>query len=481
MVEYDEVKHGLKALIEKYSIRKFELGEKGLKEIGEANIRKDFVDKIFSVLGWKTDDSREYDSENYVRGVGHADVAIKVDEKPIIFVEAKKFGGVPARLERGIQLTLTGQKIYADWTSEERQVLNYAGMSIDAKWAILTNFEKFRLFNSKTGETVLNIESPNGYLERIDDLMLLTREQVIEGNINKLESRVERPDVDLNFLNALNDWRLKLARNIHKKCPELKADKLQKYVQRILDRFVIIRYAEDKWVLKDPDQLHAAFEYWSKTRIYTSLTETIRQLFIGFNEIHDSRIFEEDPELDKVLVKIDNQILSEIIQALYGQNFRKFTSDILGNTYESYLGSQLFINKDVELRPNPVLKKSSGVYYTEPAVVNYIVSNTLGVKTESLFKETVQLYEEEKIKESMDKFSEIKKIRVLDPACGSGSFLTQAFRNIERMYKINNEKINEENQKLTNRINRLRAEGMNKEAWELEAMRHQPIEDFQKA
>jgi len=480
MAEYNQVLHGIKELIEKYKIRKFELGERGFKELGEANVRKDFVDKLFFVLGWKTDDSREYDSENYVRGVGHADVAIKIGNKPIIFIEAKKFGGVPARLERGVQLTLTGQKIYADWTSEERQVLNYAGMSVDAKWAILTNFEKFRLFNSKTGETVLNLESPNEYLERIDDLMLLTREQVIDGNINKLESRIERPDVDLNFLNALNDWRLKLARNIHEKCPELQSEDLQKYVQRILDRFVIIRYAEDKWVLKDPDQLHAAFEYWSKTRTYTSLTEIIRQLFTGFNEIHDSKIFEPDPQLDQILVKIDNQILSEIIQALYGQNFRKFTFDILGNTYESYLGSQLLINKDVELKPTPALRKSSGVYYTEPAVVNYIVSNSLGMITEKLLKEVIKLCEAEKIREPMDKFSEITKIRVLDPACGSGSFLIQAFKNIENAYKINNEKISEENQKLTNRINRLRAEGRNKEAWELEAIRQQPIEDFEK-
>ena len=461
-------------------MRKFELGEKGLKEIGEANVRKDYVDKFFSLLGWFTDDSREYDSENYVRGVGHADVAIKINSKPIIFVEAKKFGGVPSRQERGVQLTLSGQKIFADWTSEERQVLNYAGMSIDVKWAILTNFEKFRLFNSKTGETVLNIESPNGYLERMEDLMLLTRDQVIDGNIEKLESRIERPDVDLNFLNALNDWRLKLAGNIHNKCPDLKAAEIQKYVQRILDRFVIIRYAEDKWVLNDPDQLHAAFEYWSRTKTYTSLTQIIRQLFLGFNEIHDSRIFEEDAELDKVLMKIDNHVIAEIIQALYGQNFRKFTSDILGNTYESYLGSQLFINNRVELRPTPLLKKSSGVYYTEPAVVNYIISNTIGTKTEELLKQTVQLYQEEKFKEAIDKFSEISKISVLDPACGSGSFLTQAFRKIEQTYKIHNDIMKEENEKLKTKINKLRKEGMNKEAWDLEATRHQPFENFEK-
>lgn len=141
MVEYDNVVQGIKDLIQKYTVRKFELGEKGLKEIGEANVRKDYVDQFFNVLGWKTDDSREYDSENYVRGAGHADVAIKIDSKPVIFLEAKRFGGVPSRIERGVQLTLSGQKIFADWTAEERQVLNYAGMSINAKWAILTNFE----------------------------------------------------------------------------------------------------------------------------------------------------------------------------------------------------------------------------------------------------------------------------------------------------------------------------------------------------
>lgn len=484
MVEYDNIVHGIKELIQKYTVRKFELGEKGLKDIGEANVRKDYLDPLFSTLGWKTDDSKEYDSENYVRGAGHADVAIKVSGKPILFIEAKRFGGVPSRLERGVQLTLSGQKIYADWTSEERQVLNYAGMSIDAKWAILTNFEKFRLFNAKTGQVVLDIESPDQYLERIEDLMLLTREQVIDGNINKLEGRVERPDVDLNFLNALNDWRLKLARNMHKNCPELTAEELQKFTQRILDRFVVIRYAEDRWVLANPDQLHAAFEYWSKTKTYTSLTDTIKQLFAGFNQIHDSRIFEQDPELDQVLSRVSNDTLSDIIQALYGQNFRKFTSDILGNTYESYLGSRLFIDvekgrNEVELRPTPILRKSGGVYYTEPPVVHYIVSNAFE-KLTTKFNEAVKDYEQERITESVDKFSQVAKAHVLDPACGSGSFLIQAFEAFRGMYRIYNQKISEENQKITYKTFALRAEGKNKEAWELESMRHPPLENFEK-
>jgi type I restriction-modification system DNA methylase subunit len=266
---------------------------------------------------------------------------------------------------------------------------------------------------------------------------------------------------------------------MHRNCPELKAEELQKYTQRIIDRFVIIRYAEDKWVLSDPDQLHAAFEYWSKTRTYTSLTEIIKQLFVGFNQIHDSKIFEEDLELDKVLSRISSDTLADIIKALYGQNFRKFTSDILGNTYESYLGSKLFINNDVELKPTPILKKSSGVYYTEPPVVNYIASNALE-KVAEAFDEAVKYYEDERISESIEKFSQVAKVRILDPACGSGSFLIKAFERLEKKYRAYNEKISEENQKITNKIFRLRAEGKNKEAWELESRRHQPFENFEK-
>jgi hypothetical protein len=468
-------------LLKKYQQRMSELGEKGLKSIGEANVRKDFIDPFFKVLDWQWDDSREYDSESYVRGKGHVDIALKINQAPVIFIEAKKFGGVPARFERGVQTTLSGQKIYADWTEEERQVLNYAGMSLNVKWAILTNFEKFRLFNAKTGEIVLNIEGPNEYLERIDDFLLLCKDQVVIGNINKLEGRIERPDVDLNFLLSLNDWRLKLARNIHKVLPQKDLNEIKKHVQRILDRFVIIRYAEDAWILKDPDQLQAAFEYWSKTRIYTSLTDIIKQLFVGFNQIHDSGIFEEDKELDSILAKIDNEVLGEIIQALYSQNFRKFTSDILGNTYESYLGHELFLKDgEIEIKQNPTIRKAGGIYFTQPPVVDYIIKNTLGEKTDKILEKARSLLDDNKIQESNLEFDKIKKIRVLDPACGSGSFLIKSYKQLRITYEKYNDNIDEENRKLTEKIVQLRKTGENKEAWSVEFIRPQRNEDFEK-
>lgn len=313
-----ELQIALQDLVNKFNTLRNERGERALKDLSEANVRKDFVDPLFKALGWKTDDSHEYDAEKYVRGVGFADVALKLEDKPVIFVEAKRFGQVPSRTDRGVQTTLAGYKIYADWTTEERQVLNYAGMSVGVKWAILTNFERFRLFNAQTGVTILDIERPSDYIDRLDELVLLTKNNVAVGNIDKLESRKELPEIDIDFLNLLNDWRLKLSRNIFKNCPGIDLSKIKHVVQRILDRLKVIMYAEDKWVLEDTDQLKSTYETWLKTRTYQrlKLTGLLKGIFDGFNEIHDSRIFAADGEVDKVLERIDSEVLGDIIVAL---------------------------------------------------------------------------------------------------------------------------------------------------------------------
>lgn len=481
-IDINDIKHKLHKLIEKYNQLKLEKNKKGLRELSEANVRKDFIDPLFEILGWNIRDSYEYDAETYVRGTGFADISIKLNGKSIIFVEAKRFGGVPSKSERGVQTTLQGLKIYADWTEEERQVLNYAGMTVGAKWAILTNFEKFRLFNARTGDTVLNIEKPEEYFERINDLMFLTKRNVENGNINKLETRFERPDVDLGFLNSLNDWRLKLSINIYKNCKDIELDDIKKYVQRIINRLIIIRYAEDGWILKDPDQLKAGYDFWLKTKTYTKLTEILKGFFHGFEQIYDSKIFEKDDELDRILERIDSKVLGNIIKELYDQNFRKFTSDILGNTYESYLGHELYFKIDGELglRLNSQVRKSGGIYYTPPVIVEYIVKNTLGVQLEYIWKEAEKLFNEGKYDEAAEKFREVSQIKIVDPACGSGSFLIKAFNLFKEYYEMYNKKCEEANDTITREITILRKEGKNKEAWFLEGKRRYKLEKYEK-
>ncbi|MEA2053792.1 MAG: N-6 DNA methylase [Candidatus Thermoplasmatota archaeon] len=411
----------IKELIQRYNKLKEDKGREGLKEISEANVRSDFIDDLFAILGWDTKNPDEYDRENYVRGVGHADVALKVDGKPVVFVEAKRFGSIP-EVDRDT----------TDWIEEERQVMNYAASpERKIKWAILTNFEKLRVFNALNGLLILDIKAPWEYEERLEELLYISRDAVKDGLLERLETRREKPDIDEKFLESLNKWRLMLANEIYEKNRDnhilkdgdgISLDKLKSAVQRILDRLIVVRYAEDKLILDNPDQLKSIYESWKRTSTYTSLYDIIENFFIGFDKIHNSKLFQVGHICEEV--EIGGDVLGKIVEELYDINFRKFDFDILGNTYETYLGHTLYFKEDgtLGLKPSQETRKESGIYYTPPYVVDYIVKNTVG----ELLKKK--------------KPEEVSKIKVLDPACGSGSFLIKAFDYFKDYYEKENEK-----------------------------------------
>ena len=146
----------IETLISKYKELLRSKGRSGINELSEANVRSDFIDPLFAILGWDISNPEEYDREYSIKSGGRADVALKIDEKPVIFLEAKRFGGIQHVDERGD----------GDWLLEERQAILYAAKE-GAKWAILTNFEKFRVFNARTGLTILDIESIYDYTDKI--------------------------------------------------------------------------------------------------------------------------------------------------------------------------------------------------------------------------------------------------------------------------------------------------------------------------
>ncbi|MBC7318759.1 Eco57I restriction-modification methylase domain-containing protein [Candidatus Bipolaricaulota bacterium] len=437
-MDVEKLKEALKDLIGKYE----SLDNKRKRSYNEANVRKDFIDPLFEAFGWNVRDSREYDSEKHSER-GYVDIALKIDDKPVIYIEAKRFNFIPPREK---QATLYGD-VPIDWTEEERQVLNYAGRD-KVKWAILTNFEKFRLFNAYTGEMVLDIESPKEYLERIDDLILLSKDNVKAGEIEKLSERIERPDIDEKFLKLLRHWRILIANEIYKKFPDMSFEDIKFYSQRIIDRMIVIRYAEDKWVLDKPDQLKRACDFYRQTD-YADLSSALLNFFDGFDKIHNTKLFEKDEKLDKILKKMDDEVLAKIIDELYLQSFRKFKSDILGNTYEAYLGTKL-TKKDgrISIESADEARKKMGIYYTPTHVVEYIIENTVEVKLKKLWNAVKKLFEKGEYSSAAEKFKEIEDIKVLDLACGSGTFLIKAYDHFQNYYK----KYQREVEKAKNRI-----------------------------
>jgi len=126
LVNREEISQNIEDLIKKYESQSID----DLREINEANVRKDFIDPLFEFLGWNVRDHHEYDSERYIRDegeeekFGYVDIALKIDqETPIIFVEAKRFGKIAPKEKRQLKQDKDGNIIKIDWFSEERQVL----------------------------------------------------------------------------------------------------------------------------------------------------------------------------------------------------------------------------------------------------------------------------------------------------------------------------------------------------------------------
>ena len=313
------------------------------RDQSEADVRAGYIDQLFFALGWNihNDPGKQtnYWREGYIRGAGFVDIGMEIGGQPVLFLEAKRFGIIPETSKR------TG-----DRTTEEKQAFRYSrGRRIP--YAILTNFERLQLFNADHERLVGAFDSPEEYLERFEELWRLTPEEVGGGSLGWWEGQLEKKDVDLEFLKSLRAWRLTLASAIfahNANNPELQRDgtfdfgKLMEAVQRILDRLILMRYGDDKEVLLVHDLLENALDNFRKRGAYAGNDHLMRdfiELSHQMDDQHNTTLFQADHPCEKVT--IPNETLAMVIDELSRISFRKFTSDILGNTYESYLGTKL--------------------------------------------------------------------------------------------------------------------------------------------
>jgi type I restriction-modification system DNA methylase subunit len=203
----------------------------------------------------------------------------------------------------------------------------------------------------------------------------------------------------------------------------LTQDDLDESVQRILDRLIFIRNAEDRGL--EENQLQSNVRQWySKGKGH--LVKEISGIYRDYDDKYNSKLFAHHLCDD---LYIDNEALQEVIEGLnhskdnsYRYDFSIIESDVLGNIYEQYLGNILKSTpKRAKLEESKTHRKEQGIYYTPSYIVDYIVKSTVG--------EYIKTHKPE----------EIRKVRILDPACGSGSFLIRAYDELENYWKQNSD------------------------------------------
>ncbi len=383
-------------------------------EYNETLTRRDFIDPFFKALGWDIDNENGY-AESY-REVIHED-RVKIGK-------ATKAPDYSFRLVGGKRLFFVeAKKPYVAVKTEIQpayQVRRY-GWSAKLPISIITDFQEFSVYDctkkpqptDKASVARIKYLNYTEYLKEFDFIWeTFSKERVLKGSFDKyVKSDTHKKGtatVDREFLASLDSWRTYLATSISWNNKELDEDELNFVVQQTIDRIIFLRIAEDRGV-EPYGNLKTALKQGD---LYQNLFE----LFKNADDKYNSGIFDFKKDQISKNIKVDNKVVKSIINELYypesPYEFSVLSVEILGSAYEQFLGKQITIDKAhrAKIEEKPEVRKAGGVYYTPQYIVEYIVKNTIG-----------KLLEGKNPKE-------VEKIKILDPACGSGSFLIGAYQ-----------------------------------------------------
>ncbi|MFH1968703.1 MAG: DNA methyltransferase, partial [Verrucomicrobiota bacterium] len=387
----------------------------------EAQIRAEFIDPLFKALGWDIHNEQGY-AEAY-KDVIHED-AIKIGgatEAPDLCFRiggARKFFVECKKPSVNIK----------DDVHPAYQLRRYA-WSARLPLSILTDFHELAVYDcrakpNKTDSSAIGrlmYFTSNQFAEKWNEFAaIFSRESVLKGSFDKFAESTKgkkgTSSVDDAFLEEIERWRDMLARNIALRNEKLSQRELNFAVQRIIDRIIFLRICEDRGI----EPYGRLMTLRNGERAYPRLCE----FFQRANERYNSGLFHFQREKDRpeapdeltLSLNIDNTVLKDIVGNLYypesPYEFSVLPADILGHVYERFLGKviRLTAGHQAKVEDKPEVRKAGGVYYTPTYIVDYIVKNTVG-----------NLLEGKTPKQAA-------KLKILDPACGSGSFLLGAYQ-----------------------------------------------------
>jgi type I restriction-modification system DNA methylase subunit len=411
-MQREEAKAIILKLVERFGEHRKEYHQ---SDYNEQKTRQDFINPFWKALGWDIDNEKG-DSEAYREVIYEDKVVVKGKSK------------VP---DYGFRLTGSGKKrlfyveakkpsVSIKTNKESSYQLRRYGSSAQVYVSILTNFEDFivydcsRVPNINDSASVCRLKHIyfEDYVKEFDFIFdTFSHEAVTKGRFDKyVQSDTNKKGsqtLDKEFVQSLDQWRKYLATNIAVNNKKINDEELNYAVQLLIDRLIFLRFAEDCDV--EPDaQLQQAV---SKGDAYKNLIDLFKQA----DDKYNSGLF--DFEKDKItpLLKVDNKILKGIINELYyplcRYEFAVMPVEVLGNAYEQFLGKVIRIlpSRGVKIEEKPEVRKAGGVYYTPQYIVEYIVKNTVGKLIDGKTPK------------------DIEAIKIVDPACGSGSFLLGAY------------------------------------------------------
>nr|WP_075574381.1 DNA methyltransferase [Ezakiella massiliensis] len=289
------------------------------------------------------------------------------------------------------------------------------------RWIVLSNFKEFHIYDMNKPQA----EPEVVYLKDLEEdyyrLNFLVDER--EQSIKKaLEVSIKAGEL----VGVLYDALLKQYQN-----PE--DSKTLQDLNVLCVRLVFCFYAEDAGLFGKHNMFH---DYLAK---FKDSPSSFRTSLIQLFKILDQKEDERDPYLsddilafpyvngglfakdDIIIPRVDEEIINIILdQASAGFDWSKISPTIFGGVFESTL--------------NPETRRSGGMHYTSIENIHKLIDPLFMDELRAEFQEAVEIktlnIKQKKLRDLQDKIASLK---FLDPAAGSGNFLTETYLTLRRL------------------------------------------------
>ena len=365
--------------------------------------------------------------------------------------------------------------------SPVEQAFMYANKAGEkCKWIIVSNFLEIRLYRSNDINKYESFDIQNLTIDQEFKRFyyLLAKNQLFLKNQNSvidyaLENRIEiEQKISKEFYSEYKVLRELFVRHIITYNKDKKHSPLQflQFAQTIIDRVVFISVIKDYDLIAQnivTQVINIAKSVFTDNG--NELWEQLKNLFNAMDKglpprIHkfNGGLFKANTEIDALTIK--NNFLRYLLRLSKYDFESDLNINILGHIFEQSitdienLKTELLEN-NIENLPDDIeqiyklkitvetnQRKIHGIFYTPEFITKYIINEAIGgwlheQKEKIGLNKIQELTENTKntniqLKQWQDYQEKLQNVKILDPACGSGAFLTQAFDYLFREWQI---------------------------------------------
>lgn len=328
------------------------------------------------------------------------------------------------------------------------------------KWVIISNFKEIRLYHhsdinrSEVFEITQLLEGNNlakfFFLLQKDRLFLENQESPID--ILFAERRAAEEKITLDFYNEYSQIREILFHHLRKSNPQEDPLLLLSVTQKLLDRVIFMAFARDTIptanVIGDALKAEELLAYEQDDKLWHILKKLFRSYDRGFFDKipnFNGGLFQKDEFLEEKIQLKDDHIRPLLLFVLKYDFQSELNVNILGHIFEQSIADlEEMRNEITNQQASPIrdeeyvvsTRKKEGIFYTPDYITRYIVRHSVGAWLDEQKEALLAKYESENLAYWQEYSEVLRSIKVLDPACGSGAFLTQVFEYLWAEWKI---------------------------------------------